>query len=463
MHFSLGLKELEETFRDSLQPGTLAIIVGHPGSGKTTLAVQLCHANARNGHKCLYVSFQEDKEKLYRHMEKLGFDLEDLEKKGVFKYVRLPMMTLVDDLMKELSTLLTTDSYDVIIVDSVNALLDSVKTREEQRMILQNYFYEVSRMVKGLVVLLAEIPMGEERVNLGSIEFVSDFVIILKHHVVRGLLARIMEIRKARGSPLKAVEYPFEIQEGQGIRVFPPPTPEKIFLGNGTPLESSLALTKQVVPRILRGEVVYITYDPFARSPLPALLVLDLLISNNMKATVTSYIYSEDEVLDSIAHALREYAGMSEEDAFRLLKKYMRFDSLNPVGEALTSLASRTVLQIEKAKPDMIIFHGVEIFSKVSDYKDYWSALVNELTWTKNNGVTNIRFGACTPREWCEMNAAVSDIVIHVRFTDKNGSLVPVIYSWGRSFRPRTVEINEEVLTRLRSDFQGLVKKALSQ
>lgn len=463
MHFSLGLKELEETFRDSLQPGTLAIIVGHPGSGKTTLAVQLCRANAMDGHKCLYVSFQEDKEKLYRHMKKVGFDLEELEKKGVFKYVRLPMMTLVDDLMKELSTLLTTDSYDVIIVDSINALLDSVKTREEQRMILQNYFYEVSRMVKGLVVLLAEIPMGEERVNLGSIEFVADFVIILKHHTVRGLLARIMEIRKARGSPLKAVEYPFEIQEGQGIRVFPPATPEKIFLGNGTPLESSLALTKQVVPRILRGEVVYITYDPFARSPLPALFVLDLLISNNMKAIVTSYIYSEDEVLDSIAHPLREYAGVSEEVALRLLKKYLIVESVNPVGEALTSLASRTALQIEKAKPDMIIFHGVEIFSKVSDYKDYWSALVNELIWTKNNGVTNIRFGACTPREWCEMNAALSDIVIHVRFTDKNGSAVPIIYSWGRSFRPRIIEINEEVLTRLRSDFQSLVKKALSQ
>jgi circadian clock protein KaiC len=463
LHFSLGLKELEERFRDSLQPGTLAIIVGHPGSGKTTLAVQLCHANAMDGHQSLYVSFQEDKEKLYRHMKKLGFDLEDLEKKGVFKYVRLPMMTLVDDLMKELSTLLTTDSYDVIIVDSVNALLDSVKTREEQRMILQNYFYEVSRMVKGLVVLLAEIPMGEERVNLGSIEFVADFVIILKHHVARGLLARIMEIRKARGSSLKAVEYPFEIWEGQGIRVFPPTTPEKIFLGNGTPLESSLALTKQVVPRILRGEVVYITYDPFARSPLPALLVLDLLISNNMKAIFTSYIYSEDEVLDSIAHALREHVGVPEEVALSLLKKCVRFDPLNPVGEALTSLASRTILQIEKAKPDMIIFHGVEIFSKVSDYKDYWSALVNELIWTKNNGVTNIRVGSCTPREWCEMNAAVSDIVIHVRFIDKNGSAVPIIYSWGRSFRPRTVEINEEVLTRLRSDFQGLVKKALSQ
>jgi hypothetical protein len=213
----------------------------------------------------------------------------------------------------------------------------------------------------------------------------------------------------------------------------------------------------------LRGEVVYVTYDPFARSPLPALLVLDLLISNNMKAIVTSYIYSEDEVLDSIAHALSEYVGVSEEVALRLLKKYMVFDSINPVGEALTSLASRTILQLEKAKPDMIIFHGVEIFSKVSDYKDYWSALVNELIWTKNNGVTNIRFGSCTPREWCEMNAAVSDIVIHVRFTDKNGSAVPVIYSWGRGFRPRTIEINEEVLTRLRSEFQGLVKKALSQ
>ena len=462
MHYSLGLEELKETFRDSLQPGTLLIIVGHPGAGKTTLAVQLCNANVRDGHKCLYVSFQEDREKLYNHMKKLGFDLEGLEKKGVFKYVRLPMTTLVDDLIKELSTLLDTDSYDIIIVDSINALLESVKTREEQRMILQNFFYEVSRMIKGLVVLLAEIPMGEERVNLGSIEFVADFVIILKHQVVRGLLSRTMEIRKARGSPLKTVEYPFEIEEGQGIRVFPPPIPGKIILGNGTPLQSSLALTKQVIPRILKGETVYITYDPFARSPLPALFVLDFLISNNMKAMVTSYIYSEDEVLDSVVHMLMEYAGVSKEDAFRLMKKYLVVEAVNPVSEALTSLYSRSILRFEKLKPDMIVFHGVDIFSHLFYYKEYWSALINEMTWTKNNGVTNIRFGSCTPREWCEKNVAVSDIVVYLRFIDKNGSTIPVIYSWGRGFGPRTVEINEEVLNRLRSDFQSLLEKALS-
>lgn len=460
MDFTTGLKELDKRFNEAFQPGTLTVIVGHPGAGKTTLALQLCHANARIGHKCLYISFQEDKEKLYRHARRLGLDLEGLEEKGLFKHVRFPMMTLVDDLIRELSVLLSSDSYRVIVVDSINALLEPVKNKDEQRMLLQNFFYEVSRTIKGIAVLLAEIPLGEERVNLGSIEFVSDIVIILKHHVVRGLLDRMMEIRKIRGAPLRAVEFPFEIVEGEGIRVFPPPAPERIFLGDGTPLEDTLSLTREVIPRLLKGEVVFFTYDPFARSAIPVIFILDYLVSNEMVAFFTSYVYSKDEVLDSVVKALVDYAGISRKEAHRLVDKYMVVQSVNPAGEALTSLYSRSILEFEKSKPDVIVFHGVEVFSKLFDEKDYFNALVNELIWTKNNGVTNMRFGACTPRDWCEMNAALSDVVVQTRFVEKNGSTVPIIQSWRRGSEPRTIELNEEVLNKLRSEFKALLKKA---
>ncbi|WP_448579227.1 RAD55 family ATPase [Thermosphaera sp.] len=462
MEFTTGLKEFDDRFGEAFQPGTLMVIVGHPGSGKTSLALQLCNANAKIGHKCLYLSFQEDKEKLYRHARKLGFDLEEFERKGLFKHVRLPIMALVDDLIKELSAILSSDSYSIIVVDSINALLEPVKNRDEQRMILQNYFYEVSRTIKGIMILLAEIPLGEERVNLGSIEFVSDAVIILKHYVVRGLLNRIMEIRKLRGASLKAVEYPFEIVEGVGIRVFPPPTPERIFLGDGTPLKESLSLTREVIPRLLKGEVVFFTYDPFARSALPIILIFDYLVSNEMTAYFTSYVYSKDEVLDSIVKALTDYAGVSLEDAHKLVEKYLVIESVNPAGEALTSLYSRSILELEKFRPNFIIFHGIEVFSKLFDDKEYFNALVNELIWTRNHGVTNMRFGSCTPRDFCEMNASLSDVIVQVRFIEKDGKIIPIIQSWRRGTEPRTIELNEEVLNKLRSEFKVLLEKAFT-
>ena len=81
--FTLGVIELDRILRDAIQPGTLLVISGHPGSGKTTLASTICYVNALQGKKCLYISFQESKEKLYVNMARLGLNLEEIERRGV--------------------------------------------------------------------------------------------------------------------------------------------------------------------------------------------------------------------------------------------------------------------------------------------------------------------------------------------------------------------------------------------
>ncbi|MEM4436055.1 MAG: ATPase domain-containing protein [Thermosphaera sp.] len=462
MKYSTGTSELDSLIGEALYPGTTIAVVGHPGAGKTTFASQFCHANALLGHKCLYISFQEEKEKLYRNMKRLGIDLEELEKKGLFKHVRLPMMVVVDDVIREISNLIAQAGFDAVVVDSVNALLEPLKSREDQRMVLQNYFYELSRTFKGVLVLLAEIPMGEERINLGAIEFIADIIIILKHRVTHGLLTRILEVRKARGAPLKVVEIPFNIIEGFGVRVYPPPRFEKIALGNGKPLSSKLSLTKTVFKTLLKGENVFITYSPMARSGLPVLLLLDFVVSNNAKALLISYTYSRDEVVDAVVEKIVRYGGIPRYDAQRLLTKYLRVESINPVGEAIIALHTSTVQMVEELNPDIVIYHGVEVFSKVADPREYWSSLINELAWYKNKGVTVFRFGSCTPKDWCQMNAAVSDAVVRVNYEYREGRVTPVIYSWRRAHSPSYIELTDPVRSNLMKEFQELVKPVLA-
>jgi circadian clock protein KaiC len=74
--FVFGVEGLDKLFGEALKPPVTIVIAGHPGAGKTTLASSICYYNAINGHKCFYVSLQEDKAKLYGNMRNLGLDLE---------------------------------------------------------------------------------------------------------------------------------------------------------------------------------------------------------------------------------------------------------------------------------------------------------------------------------------------------------------------------------------------------
>ncbi|MEM2297511.1 MAG: ATPase domain-containing protein [Ignisphaera sp.] len=65
-----GIEALDKMISDALRFPSLVVVAGHPGAGKTTLASSICYANALKNLKCLYLSFQEDKEKtIQKHEE----------------------------------------------------------------------------------------------------------------------------------------------------------------------------------------------------------------------------------------------------------------------------------------------------------------------------------------------------------------------------------------------------------
>jgi len=56
---SSGILELDRTLGGGLVPGSLVLVGGDPGIGKSTLMLQAMHAMAEKGHKVLYVSGEE--------------------------------------------------------------------------------------------------------------------------------------------------------------------------------------------------------------------------------------------------------------------------------------------------------------------------------------------------------------------------------------------------------------------
>ena len=56
-----GIKELDRVLGGGIVQGSLTVVGGDPGIGKSTLLLQVCHNLSEAGHKVLYISGEESK------------------------------------------------------------------------------------------------------------------------------------------------------------------------------------------------------------------------------------------------------------------------------------------------------------------------------------------------------------------------------------------------------------------
>ncbi len=441
--YIFGIDDLDKFYGDVLHPGSMIVIAGHPGSGKTTLASSICYTNALKGHKCLYISLQEPKEKLFGVMKSLGIDLEDIELKGLLRFIKLPIILDINDI-EDISRSLLEYRPSIVVIDSINALLQSVKD-DAKRAWLQNYFYEISKVINGIIILIAEVPWGEEKIQLGSIEFVSDAIFILKHKVERGILNRIIEIRKARGAPITLAEIPFSITQDIGLKVWMPPLLEEI-----PPAEIELRLPCRLLEKILghlhKGHVVYIEYPAHARIVDNAALILGILAVNNLKAIVISYKYSPETAIDIIDRVYRMLSTAPDENAIKkFINENIILKSYNPFAYGVYRLLSEELTLIKRMLTiDSIIFHGVELPALVEPKHVYIPMLYNQLNVFRKQGVLVFRMASYINEEWHNIFSTISDVVIRFKLTKPiNGKYRYRLYVWRRGSHPYMITYDE--------------------
>jgi DNA repair protein RadA/Sms len=73
-----GIGELDRVLGGGLVPGSLLLIGGEPGIGKSTLTLQVCHELAKTGMKVLYVTGEESSEQVRLRAERLSADAGDI-------------------------------------------------------------------------------------------------------------------------------------------------------------------------------------------------------------------------------------------------------------------------------------------------------------------------------------------------------------------------------------------------
>ena len=455
---------LKELLGDFVGFPRLVVVAGHPGSGKTSLASTICLYALEKNEKCLYISFQEDRNRLYSQLEGIGINFRKYDEEGLLRFVKMPVVSPEEDMhpvLDTISKLVLDFNPRIVVVDSVTPLLENVKDRVTARAYLQNFFWELQKIISGTVVLISEIPIGEEYVSIGWIEFVADAVLILKHYVKGSLIERIMEIRKIRGRKLTVAEVRFTIQNGKGIIIHRPIV-----------LEEFKAPLKRRVIAIHRGrdvevsEIVspplytYIEYPPGLTSWLPiAYSLLIRLVDRNTKILFISYNYSETELKYFLSQVLERY-GVDNETINKILNKII-FISTNPAAYTLHELSSYLLSIVDEVKPDTLYMFNISTawLTMKEDPRDYAMKLYNFIFEVRSKGIDIVRIGCFVDPVFSNMNKNLathsiiimcidqicSDYVIHVTTPSGVSKL-----SW-REFEEATrklIEIVKEVYSK---------------
>jgi len=423
-----GIREFDEVYGAVFEKGSLVVVAGHPGAGKTTFAVTVSYNAMREGYRVLYVMFQEDKEKLYRNMLNLGINLRAFESKGLFKYARIPVT--LDPKTSCEWLLNTTSEYkpDVIVVDSVNALLGRSGEEESLREWLQNFFYVLPRLSSALAILIAELPYGTEELKLGAIEFVADAVFVLKHRVEKNMLVRLLEVRKTRGAASVIAEIPFSIINGVGLKIHMPPILAELPL-EGEELSIPIKSLSRSISHIHRGFVIYGVYPPETKGALLRRLLIGLLLSLNLKTLYISYNYSPKQVAEFLASYISRY-GIERDTARKIVEEHFEIVGVNPYAQSSLELYSMELELVERVKDrvDVVAFDDVGLISLTA--KKQRELLYNKVNAIKKHGLIVTWIGSLIDihahRVWCSL----SDLIIRLkpRVTGKSVALKTIIW-----------------------------------
>lgn len=105
---STNMLEVDEVLGGGLVPGSVVLLAGQPGIGKSTLLLQIAH-NIAKSKKVLYISGEESARQIAMRAERL--DLKD-------KALQLSVSNVANDI----ATTISSGEHDVIIVDSIQAV-----------------------------------------------------------------------------------------------------------------------------------------------------------------------------------------------------------------------------------------------------------------------------------------------------------------------------------------------------
>jgi len=216
-----GIPGLDGLIEGGLVQGSVNMITGSAGTGKTIFGAQFIWNGLQKGETGVYISLEESPEDIKEDMKIFGWDFEKYEKKGLCKIIYHDPAQV-----NNLSTVMTEEISNVdanrLVIDSTSVFGLNIENPSQIRRRLFGLASALKKHTDTTAIIITEIPEDSKALSRWGVEeFVVDSVLILNYLGIGEEYSRSLMIRKMRRTDHGKDIYPFEISN-KGISLGTP-------------------------------------------------------------------------------------------------------------------------------------------------------------------------------------------------------------------------------------------------
>lgn len=231
-----GVDGLDEKMQGGLVQGTMNLVTGKTGTGKTAFCANFLKGGADDGQPGVYVTTEERQEDIRADIEAMfGWSFEEMEEEGLVKILSIKpifpskeidnlnrlVRSYISNLLDEVMAAVDEIDADRVIIDSVSIIEMFIRDEYMARVALASLLNKL-REANVTAVLTGTVPETSEGLSGGGIiEFLVDTVILLEFVPVAEEHKRTLTIRKMRRTDHRTEIFPFDITP-DGIKIFDP-------------------------------------------------------------------------------------------------------------------------------------------------------------------------------------------------------------------------------------------------
>jgi circadian clock protein KaiC len=217
-----GIAEFDELINGGLERGTITIISGPTGVGKTTLGIQFMKEAATRGERSVIYTFEEWSEMLILRSQNINVPIHTMIEKGTLSVVQVePLRYTPDEFARMVYKDVEENGAAVIMIDSISGYRLSVRGDDLVRHLHALGKYLQSRDVAVILINEIEDIIGGVRATDIGMSYIADTIIFLRYLELRGELRRAVGVLKKRLSDFQKTLREYEITN-QGLKVGKP-------------------------------------------------------------------------------------------------------------------------------------------------------------------------------------------------------------------------------------------------
>lgn len=223
---STGVAELDDLLHGGLPRGTVTVLSGHSGVGKTTTATHVLAAAADRGEQAAAYLFEENEATFTHRSEALGIDVTEMREAGTLDVqVVEPLAVSADEFAADVREAVEEDDVQTVLLDGISGYRIALRGTNDD---LVRELHSLCRYLRnmGVTVLLVDdvdTVTGDFNITSDGISYLADTVVFIRYLELSGELQKAIGVLKNRTSDFERTLREFRITD-DGVTLGEPMT-----------------------------------------------------------------------------------------------------------------------------------------------------------------------------------------------------------------------------------------------